>query len=109
MMGGIGVLLGPTGGFLWGFLIGMVAATAIARIERLPQTARDVLSRGALLLISYALGTAQLMVVGSLALPAALTVAVLPFAVPDVVKMAVGVIIARAVARALPQGRVHAR
>lgn len=109
MMGGIGVLLGPTGGFLWGFLIGMVAATAIARIERLPQTARDVLSRGALLLISYALGTAQLMVVGSLALPAALAVAVLPFAVPDVVKMAVGVIIARAVARALPQGRVHAR
>lgn len=44
MMGGIGVLLGPTGGFLWGFLIGMVAATAIARIERLPQTARRALA-----------------------------------------------------------------
>ena len=107
MMGGLGVILGPTGGFLWGFLIGMVAATAIVRIEHLPQAVCDTLSRGILLLISYALGTVQLMIVGSLTLPAALAAAVVPFVVPDAIKMAVGVVVARAVARALPQGARH--
>ena len=107
MMGGLGVILGPTGGFLWGFLIGMVAATAIVRIERLPQAVCDTLSRGVLLLISYALGTVQLMIVGSLTLPAALAAAVVPFVVPDAIKMAVGVVVARAVARAQPQGARH--
>ncbi len=102
MMGGLGVIVGPTGGFLWGFLVGMVAAGAVSRIKSLPESVREVLSRAALLTISYAFGTAQLMIVGSMALPAALAAAVLPFIVPDIVKMSVGAILARAVARALP-------
>ena len=102
MMGGLGVIVGPTGGFLWGFLVGMVAAGAVSRIKGLPEPAREVLSRAALLVISYTFGTAQLMIVGSMALPAALAAAVLPFIVPDIVKMSVGTVLARAVARALP-------
>lgn len=102
MMGGLGVIAGPTGGFLWGFLLGMVAAVRIEALEGVPALPREVLSRSALLVISYVLGTAQLVIVGSMALPAALAVAVLPFVVPDIVKAAAGVALARAVSRALP-------
>lgn len=105
MMGGLGVIAGPTGGFLWGFLVGMALAGGMSRLERSPRVVRDVLSCAAILLTSYALGTVQLMIVGNMDLPAALAVAVLPFVVPDVVKMAVGVSLARAVSRALPAAR----
>ena len=105
MMGGIGVVLGPTGGFLWGFLVGMVLAAGVARLTRLPRVVRDVLSRAAILGASYALGAVQLMIVGDMDAPAALAVAVLPFAVPDVIKMAVGTSLSRAVSRALPEAR----
>ena len=37
--GGVGTLLGPTGGYLWGFLLGMAPATALMRAEALPRRA----------------------------------------------------------------------
>lgn len=99
--GGLGVLLGPTGGYLLGFAAGMPVAGAVAHADVLPRRARGVLAGIALLAVSYALGTFQLMNVYGIDAPAALAVAVVPFAVPDVVKVVASVGVAERVCRAL--------
>lgn len=99
--GGPGVLLGPTGGYLLGFAAGMPVAGAIMRADVLPRRARGVMAGLVLLAVSYVLGTLQLMHVYAIDAPAALAVAVVPFAVPDVVKVAASVGVAERVCRAL--------
>lgn len=104
--GGIGTIAGPTGGFLWGFLFGIFAATTIVRMlpKAVPPLARVLAGDIAMILIAYACGTVQLMGVASLDLPGALAVAVLPFVIPDAVKVFVGASIGLAASKAL--GRV---
>ncbi len=99
--GGAGVLLGPTGGFIWGFVVSMVPGAALMRARRLPAALRTVAGAVVLLAICYALGTLQLMVVSEMDLPAALAAAVLPFIVPDLAKMAASMVLASAINRAL--------
>ena len=99
--GGLGVLLGPTGGYLLGFAAGMPVAGAVAHSDVLPRRARGVAAGIALLAVSYVLGTFQLMNVYGIDAPAALAVAVMPFIVPDVVKVAMSVGVAERVCRAL--------
>lgn len=99
--GGVGVLLGPTGGYLLGFAAGMPVAGAVAHVDVLPRRARGVAAGIALLAVSYVLGTFQLMHVYALDAPAALAVAVVPFVVPDVVKVAASVGVAERIRRAL--------
>lgn len=100
---GVGTLAGPTGGFLWGFLIGVVAATSILRVlpTAMPALARVIAADIAMLVIAYTCGTVQLMAVASLPLPAALAAAVLPFMAPEAIKLFVGATTGLAVARAL--------
>ncbi len=102
--GGIVRIVGPTGGFLWGFLIGIFVATSLVKV--LPSSwslvTRVLVGDIALLFISYICGTAQLMIVASMDIAPALAAAVLPFIIPDAVKLAVGASIGAAVARALP-------
>ena len=88
---GLGVLLGPTGGYLMGFAAGMPVAGAVMHANVLPRRACGVAAGVALLAVSYVLGTLQLMNVYALDAPAALAVAVVPFVVPDVVKVAASV------------------
>ena len=99
--GGLGVLLGPTGGYLLGFAAGMPVAGAVMRASLLPRRARSVAAGIALLAVSYVLGTFQLMNVYGIDAPAALAVAVVPFVVPDVVKVAASVGVAERINRAL--------
>ena len=98
--GGIASLVGPTGGFLWGFLLGMIAAAGMLGVEKIPGHLREPLAVLSMLLISYALGTAQLMVVSGMSLTEALLAAVAPFVVADAVKLVVGMQIGRAVLKA---------
>ena len=98
--GGIASLVGPTGGFLWGFLVGTASAALILGVERMPERAREALAVTSMLLISYLLGTLQLMVLMGLDIVGALAIAVLPFIVPDIVKLVVGVQVGRIVRRA---------
>ena len=98
---GLGVLLGPTGGYLMGFAAGMPVAGTIAHTNALPRRARGAAGGVALLAVSYALGTIQLMNVYALDAPAALAVAVVPFVVPDVAKVVASVGVAERVNRAL--------
>ena len=44
--GGAGVLLGPTGGFIWGFVVSMVPGAALMRARRLPAALRNRGGRG---------------------------------------------------------------
>lgn len=99
--GGLGVLLGPTGGYLLGFAAGMPVAGAIMHTSALPGRARGAAAGIALLAVSYVLGTLQLMNVYALDAPAALAVAVVPFVVPDIVKVAASVGVAERIRRAL--------
>ena len=99
--GGIGVLAGPTGGFIWGFILSMVPAAAIMHAGRLSRGLRVPLGAAVLLVICYVLGCAQLMLVSGMGLPAALAAAVLPFVIPDLAKVAVSMALARAVNRVL--------
>ena len=79
----------------------MPVAGVAAHANVLPRRARGVAAGIALLAVSYALGTFQLMNVYGIDTPAALAVAVAPFVVPDVVKVAMSVGVAERINRAL--------
>ena len=103
--GGVAHLLGPTGGYLWGFLVGTALGGAVRRLVP-DERAGDVLGAVAMLVTSYAIGTAQLALVMGITVPAALAVAVVPFVGPDALKLAAGISVGRAVGRALEGSRV---
>ncbi|MEG1826653.1 MAG: biotin transporter BioY [Gordonibacter sp.] len=117
MRGGIGVLAGPTGGFLWGFLLGAVAALAFLQIVHARRQASaegkadgkglvfDLIAGFLFLAVTYVCGWGQLMVVASLDPAAAFAIAVAPFLVVDALKLVAGVLTARAVRKALPGKR----
>ncbi len=90
--GGPGVLLGPLGGYIFGFL---VSALAMWAMERLPMGKKvlRIVSMLVGLLICYTVGTAWFIIVyarqGSpIALSAALLMCVVPFIIPDLAKIA---------------------
>ena len=97
MTGGIGVLAGPTGGYIIGFFF---SALAMWGIERLfgNGTVCLLFSMLAGLFICYAFGTLWFMVVytrqnGPVSLAAVLGWCVIPFIIPDLVKIAVALLI----------------
>lgn len=94
MRGGIGVLIGPSGGFLWGY------ALSVPLITYLVSKARQKLDGALLVLvqfiagiamsaIAYTLGTLQYMAVGGVEFIVAIIVTVLPFVLIDIVKISV--------------------
>lgn len=92
-IGGPGVLLGNTGGYIIGFLF---SALAMWGIETLFGNSRTVqlLSMLIGLLICYAFGTAWFMIVytrgnGPVSLAAVLGWCVIPFILPDLIKIAI--------------------
>ena len=110
MRGGLGVLAGPTGGFLWGFLVGAMlvlalrhAFSSLADRGGFAQVTVDMAACVALVVASYACGCFQYMLVAGVDLPAAFAVAVAPFLIPDAVKLVAAVVCAHAVQRALPR------
>lgn len=121
MRGGIGVLAGPTGGFLWGFILGAICAFAVfAAFDKLVEgkplapekllkkvTTRSVV-RGSLgglvfLVIMYVCGWMQLMVVAGIDPMAAFVAGVAPFILIDIAKTAVAITTANVVRQALPR------
>ena len=108
--GGIGSIAGPTGGFLWGFILGMLAGTTVESLlpKRVSLFARSLAASIVLLLVSYTCGTVQLMIIGSMDVLAALAIAVIPFVIPDAVKLFVGTSIGCTVARAMGHTMQHA-
>lgn len=105
MQGGLGVLLGSTGGYIIGFIaMALVYWLVTARLgESLPVTiAAAVLG----LAVCYAFGTAWYLVVytsanGPLGLMTALGWCVFPFIIPDLCKLALAVVLSRRVKKFL--------
>lgn len=115
MRGGIGMLMGPTGGYLWGYVLGAAAALLVrAALQRVavgegcshegPKAfAVDMAACLAFIVVTYACGCFQYAAVAGVDLAAAFAVTIAPFAVPDVLKAVAAVLCARAVKRALPK------
>lgn len=113
MRGGISVLAGVTGGFLWGYLVGILAGLAFLAVfdkQEKPRTLPVCLGACVLYLVcTYACGTLQFALVAGSSVQAALAVCVVPFIIPDVIKLVAAASAARAVRAALGMKRAGSR
>jgi len=100
--GGLAVLLGPTGGYLFGFLLGAVAGAWVRRrlAKRMAPLVADALAAASVIAFVYAIGWLQLMVVTGIGPVAAVLSGVAPFIVPDALKAAGAVAVAPMVRKA---------
>lgn len=100
--GGFGVLAGPTGGYLFGFIAGAMAGALVRQAveKRGSQGLADAAGAVTAVVVAYALGTAQLALVANLSPTAAIAAGVVPFIALDAVKAAVAIGVASAVRRA---------
>jgi len=92
--GGVGKLIGPTGGYLFGFaaaayLIGVISEKGRGRVVM------DVLAMLAGTAVIYALGVSWLKLVTAMSFSTALAVGMVPFLPGDALKMAAAIAIAR--------------
>ena len=97
--GGIGHMLGPTGGYIAGFLL---SALIMWLFERLFGRSRKVLvlSMMAGILVCYAFGTAWFIIIytrdsGSIGLMTALSWCVFPYIIPDALKILLAAVMTR--------------
>lgn len=97
--GGVGVLVGPTGGYIIGFLF---SALVMWAMEKLPgkKAVMQIVSMVVGLIVCYAFGTAWFMVVygkanGPVGLATALGWCVIPFIIPDIIKIALAYVLSR--------------
>ena len=111
MRGGISVLAGVTGGFLWGYFIGALAGLAIlAAFKKMGKDRTFVAclcACVAYLLCTYFCGTVQFMGVAGASVQAALAACVIPFVAVDVAKLVAASLVARAVDRAVGINRIQ--
>lgn len=99
---GLGVIAGPTGGFLLGFLMGAFLGSLLreylqARGAR--QLAADVSAAALTIGVIYLLGWIQLMLITGMAPVPAAAAGVVPFIAIDVIKAAVAVGVAQPIRR----------
>lgn len=121
MSGGIAKLMGPTGGFLWGYIFGVAAAAGLLYVLRrrmgaadkanasdqrgfvafLKNAAAEIVAGLVFTAIAYFCGWLQLMLVMGISPEAAFLAGVAPFVVVDVLKILAAVACARAVKAAV--------
>jgi len=85
--GGLGVLMGPTGGYLIGFVAGAYVLGKLLEIPKAPQLPWMIFTMAVGTLIIYLFGVAQLILVARLSLSKAIMAGVLPFLIGDAVKV----------------------
>ena len=97
--GGIGVLAGPTGGYIIGFLF---SALLMWAMEKLPgkKSVMQIVSMIAGLIVCYAFGTVWFVIVygrmnGPIGFTAAVASCVVPFIIPDIIKIALAYVLSR--------------
>jgi biotin transport system substrate-specific component len=107
--GGLGVIVGPTGGYLLSYPIAAAVAGLAARAVRdAPRRRALVVGFGAgvgALVVIYALGATWLSVVAGLPFAVAIAQGVLPFVVFDLIKAGLAALVAVAAAPAIAPSR----
>lgn len=107
--GGLGALLGTTGGYLVGFLFtALVVGLAVNKLGRRPLVL--IVSMAVGILVLYAFGTAWFMVVyarssGPIGLAAALGWCVFPYVIPDGIKITLATLLTGRLHRLLQRER----
>ena len=90
---GLPALLGPTGGYIWGFLLSALFMWFMQTVViKKPTAIKELASAFASLLLCYAFGTGWFVYVytrnvGGIGVWTALTLCVLPYIIPDVLKI----------------------
>ena len=93
--GGIGTLLGVTGGYIWGFLFSGLIFWALERVSR-------PLAMAAGLLTCYACGSVWFLVyAGNASLGLVLLKCVVPYVIPDAVKLSMALTLSTRISRQL--------
>ncbi len=93
---GLGVLVGPTGGYLFGFIAGAWVIGALVNLKKEPGFGWTVMGLVAGTIVIYLFGVAQLSLVAKLSVGKAISVGVLPFLIGDAVKiLAAGYVVKR--------------
>ncbi len=111
MRGGISILAGVTGGFLWGYFIGALAGLAV--LTAFKKMGKDrtfvacLCACVAYLLCTYFCGTVQFMGVAGASVQAALAACVIPFVPVDIAKLVAASLVARAVDHAVGINRIQ--
>ena len=100
--GGVAALIGPTGGYLMGYLPAAALAGAISGDGR-PRLVRDIAAVAAAVLVLYAAGIPWLKLSTGMEWNAALAAGMIPFLPGDAVKAAAAVAVLRAVERSAPE------
>ena len=90
---GLGVLFGPTGGYLTGFIIGAFAIGFLAERKKDAGVLWYIFSMFIGMVIIYTIGVVQLSFVAKLSLIKAAAVGVLPFLPGDIIKIILAAII----------------
>ncbi len=105
--GGLGVLTGPTGGYLVGFVLAAAVVGFLSRVVL--RRASGAKATGGLLLaclagipVVYAVGVPWLAAFAGMPFSRALQVGALVFLIGDVIKAAIAAVVTSTVARALP-------
>lgn len=101
---GLGVLVGPTGGFLIGFLVGAVLGSLVRRLletRGVSHVASDIVASAVVLICAYLLGWVQLALVAGLSPWAAFLAGIAPFVVFDVAKAALAIAVVRPIRMAV--------
>jgi biotin transport system substrate-specific component len=91
--GGMGVLLGPTGGYLIGFVAGAYVIGRLVELRRDPGPIWLGLAMVGGTAVIYLLGVMQLILVARFSINQAMSVGVLPFLIGDALKIGVAVLI----------------
>ncbi len=116
MRGGLAMLAGPTGGYLYGFVVGVWLGALVRRAVCAPRLradhrqralAADVAGTLAVIAVYYVVGTLHFLAIGMIGgnpyeLSYVLGVCVLPFLVPDALKAVAAVLVATALRKAVP-------
>ncbi len=90
---GLGVLIGPTGGYLFGFVAAAFVVGKLIALRKKPGLVWTVVSMVAGMVIIYSLGVFQLTLVAKLSVEKAITVGALPFLPGDAVKIVLAALI----------------